>query len=151
MSPTAEHAGIDMGSTCFQGAVPIGSQQLQHGTEAAEKLTRWRCCSPCRCGSVSRYRRLCTSVREAHQSNSSRHTNNASQRPDKLFDSVSMVSVGLEGPRSQCGTYVVDLSGSSAADGISNTHTVHSHLVDRPVQRQEVNQVGPEGVFARDC
>lgn len=47
-------------------------------------------------------------------------------------------------------TYVVDLSGSRAANGIGDTDTVHADLVNCPVQRQEVDEVRTEGVLAGD-
>jgi hypothetical protein len=76
------------------------------------------------------------------------HTNNAPECPDELSNHVSM---GIETHFKVESTYVVDLSWRGAADGIGDTDTVDADLVDRPVQRQEVDQVRPEGVFAGNC
>lgn len=42
---------------------------------------------------------------------------------------------------------VVDLAGVRAADGVRNTDTVNTNAVDRLVDGEEVDKVGPEGVF----
>ena len=57
--------------------------------------------------------------------------NNAPQCPDELLTGWLAPSRG----NGIGGTYVVDLSGGSAADRVGDTDTVDTNLVDRPVQR----------------
>ena len=45
---------------------------------------------------------------------------------------------------------VVDLAGVGAADGVSNTDTVHTNAVDRLVNREQVDEVGTERIFRRE-
>lgn len=46
---------------------------------------------------------------------------------------------------------VVYLAGVCAADGVSNTDTVDTNAVDRLVDGEEVDEVGPERVFRREA
>ena len=48
----------------------------------------------------------------------------------------------------QCPDQVIHLSGRGTADGICNAYTVDANLVDSLVERKEIDQIGPEGVFA---
>lgn len=47
-------------------------------------------------------------------------------------------------------THVVDLAGRSATDGVSDTDTVDTNLVDSAVQGEEVDEIGSEGVLGGD-
>ena len=42
---------------------------------------------------------------------------------------------------------IIHLPWRSASDGISNTHSVNTDLVDSPVNAQKVDQIGSEGIF----
>lgn len=46
---------------------------------------------------------------------------------------------------------VVDLTGGSASDSVSNTDTVDTDAVDGAVQLEEVDKVGSEAVFGREA
>ena len=48
---------------------------------------------------------------------------------------------------SECTDEIVNLARVGAADGISNTNTVHANAVDSLVDGQEVDEVGPERVL----
>jgi hypothetical protein len=55
-----------------------------------------------------------------------------------------VVEMGLDVTRddtAECPDKLVDLSGGSASNGIGNTDTVHTNLVDGLVQRQQVDKV----------
>ena len=45
---------------------------------------------------------------------------------------------------------VVDLARVGAADGVSNTDTVHTNAVDRLVNGEQVDEVGTERIFRRE-
>lgn len=108
------------------------------------RRTRWRYCSRCRRGNVSRCRKL-GRVSVIPSVGSARHTNNASQGPDELRKKLAQ-----RRSKHSADTYVVDLSGGRAADGIGDTNTVDTDLVNCLVQRQEVDQVGTERILAGD-
>lgn len=48
-------------------------------------------------------------------------------------------------------TYIVDLARRGAANGIGNADTVDANLVDSAVEREQIDEVGPERVLAGDC
>lgn len=69
-----------------------------------------------------------------------------------VCDSASgiVVEMGLDitaDNTTESSNQVVHLSGSSAADSVCDTDTVDANLVDGGVDREEVDQVRPEGVF----
>jgi hypothetical protein len=45
---------------------------------------------------------------------------------------------------------IIDLSGRGAPNGISDTNSIYADCVDSLVQREEVNQVGPERILRRE-
>lgn len=65
-----------------------------------------------------------------------------------------IVEVGLDVARNDTTERpdeVIDLAGRSAADGISNTDTVDTNLVNGAVERKKVDEVGAERILRRDC
>jgi hypothetical protein len=47
-------------------------------------------------------------------------------------------------------TYIVDLTGRGATDGIGDTDTVDANLIDGAVEGKKIDEIGPERVLAGD-
>jgi len=45
---------------------------------------------------------------------------------------------------------LVDLSRVGASDGISDSDSIHSNLVDSSVEVEEVDEIGSEGILRRE-
>ena len=50
----------------------------------------------------------------------------------------------------ECTDEIVNLARVGAANRVGDTDTVHANLVDSLVNRQEIDEIGTEGVFRRE-
>ena len=51
----------------------------------------------------------------------------------------------------ECPNHLEHLPGRRHADCIRDTHSVHAHPVNSLVERQQIDEVGPEGVLGREA
>lgn len=151
---TAQHAGVDVGGTGLESAVSgcCSACFQAHGWAGRSGLTRWRLRSPCHCESASRCRRLhgLVSTGSAGRGKAGetyrRHLSGSGPAGRGHTRQQLVSSFSSQGH----GTHVVDLAGRGAADSVGDADAVDAGLVDGAVERQQVDQVGAERVFARD-